>query len=1577
MNELDGLMAPPDSGITLNDFIADPITKLPLSAARNRAASTALLSGDPSTAIDNYRLMMREAEDGKDNVQKQLAARVTSNVNKLDLKGVMGVLSDPKIPYEQKQKALSQFKGSALLNDDNTTLLTNSLTAASQGEPPPQEDARINTVDSIREIYQSWEDVQGIQNAHAAGLDDVSGSTFFGMLEAWVMPFGNNIAAGKMAIAQAEKEGRKLSTWDKMKLYMLPGKATASLSEGLARVPPEKRVEFAKSLVDTISGHSGIIFSNKNQFVQFDKASAILEKGGYGSFQEFVDNVSPLLDVIGVGQLFRKGTKVTKVTKPGTTAANAGIPPTTPPYVSTSRELSTDRVIPATWEVVDDSPKAMPESHRLGKRQERIGMVDTIKRIEMNGVVRSENPSSPASVIAQGNPSQARSLHEAIVEATDDELASAMHGTTREQALANNIAPQVATESGAVVSKVPNIEKSVLDKVVESFSDMIDMIGNTGAIYFTRGEKAVARAAVVHDFRNAEGLTINDAMSSFVVDGGKIKINAVYGLEEGSWLRAETALAQTRLALNRYGILDEEIELLRKEGLDHVPVRLEDVKDLDGNYLIRIKTAHEIDPTDVGNLAGWNVKRNLFDRVSPWLGKFITDPARWVFDAASMLHPGITGPAVVAADKASKLEHYLIQLADQFAGKIKPFDKARKAKIDDYIREANYNGVAFDRTDLMARGFTSEEIDSLKSWRDFWDAHYYLENYDVIRTLNSQGYQLFKNQNTELYARPVAKNQNITNVYDPAQDAVVIHAKADGDALYNANGTYARLRRPTDFNGVTTEYMIVRNTPTEYLRNFRHTDTVLNYRHGYFQIHYDAPKFVDEIVRDAKGVEIGRKAIAVAGDTAEAQGFAERTAMAAGKSINDYKVRGDVRAMQRGGDDWWDLNGAQGRIAQRHRGKLLEDSSGLNHLGDGSYIVSPVDSAIRSARSIAGRTISRPMIEAAKARAIAQYGDMFPSNGIGGKRWPNSLDEIGAKGEPTSKRVADARTTFAYVNYLENGYINNVDAAIKATFNMLAEITGKQGLSKIERGLIKVGESNLPSLAKNSVFMAYVGSNVLRQWIVQAHQVVRTFSYNPIGWANGNIEKYLAEFLGETSGLTKETEFTKFIKGTGLLDSVDKQSLVRGALMDASDASNPGVKAIKKTTGFVRRIGFDAGEIGNLLGHAAAVYDKYKRAGLNVLTKEVADEMHSEIRALSYDMNFAGDMPYNQTSASVLLQFMQVPHKALLQMTNRRLPWQMRARLVAADMVVWGPPSLLVGAIMGHDYLPDNPKMREIYLNGVESMLLNNMFNELFEDNTNIDFTSLDPYGMSGWKKFFQAMYSGGMKDMLLNSPAGQIFVKDQGRTQNAIAAMQRYFAGFIDSEQPPESFIGMMTEIAKITSGFSSAHKASMLLDAKQRYDQFGKTVDKSVNHVEAWAQLFGFGTADTRDLYEISQKVNTRNKEYKDEVLNVYKTMKQYYEKELQNGNKDPKFITAISGFVLNRYKDEPVAIQIIANEIERDAADPNSTLLYQMMKASQIPDHAGLRKEVEISPLTPDEKREMLRRLDDASKAKTKKD
>jgi hypothetical protein len=1022
MSLIDSINADDSGGIDVNSLIEPQRSVAPFAAVRNRAATAALLSKDEGKGIEDFQLMMSQGVEGVDSFRTEKMDAIAESNKKLDIKGVVDILSDPSIPMDQKEKAISGVRNSQFLNDSGNNLLTKNLAKGVKKESFEGESVRLTSADVIRKMYKDRQELQGLVNAHALTLDDSSSTKIVGeAAELMVLPFMNNYNVTKITNDLKKKRGENVNLWDYVKAFVLPGNAMMAERSRLETLPVAKQLEYQAMLNKTLSEQSGLLFSSDNQYAQFEKQMSLSATGQYSTIEQYLDNVSGVLDVVGLGGIprrlksLKKGEAIPTPTQAIPEATRAPVAPSN--AVAEQAQATREAKQAAATEAIrkqeafdpslpTESRPEGPISGILSERTPGVSFLEggsgrkvveevpekkiayLLQRVEANNTVRIENPAAPAKIVQQANPDEAVAIHTAVVKSPDDVAAEALYGTKRVDAIASDILPQVVVGDGRVTTRVPDIQRGLREMAIVDQA-VLEVVHSRGMTEITLAEKQEKLVQVQTRFENAEGLVINDAMSSFSVDGGRIKVGAVYGTVDGGFLRAEEAIAQAQYALRNTGFDPSQVEILAKDGLDHVPVKLEDVAGIDGNYMIRVNAFEDVHLSDLNFVEQFTVKRNLADRLLPLVSNTRGTLANHLMDNASMLSKEITGSAANVSDVSARLEKVLLDLAEQFATRFNKLDKADRARVDNYLREANYNQLAFDVVDLGARGWKPEMVETARAWRKYWDNHYYLENLDLVRTNRANGFQIFETQTEKHIAKPIAKNQNIGKFYDPASGTIVHHTKADGDALYNANGTYAQLRRPITIGSDTVEHILVRNTPREYLRNLRDGDRILNYREGYFQIQYTAPKFVEKAVI-VNGEKVWR-AVAVAGDTAEATHFKDRMVR---QTQEEYRVRGDDRALQRSSDAFWDLNAASGRIAQRVRGKLLEDASGLNHLGDGSYILNPVESAIRSAKSIAGRTISRPMLETAKARAIKQYGEMFPPNQMGGKRWPSSVEEI-------------------------------------------------------------------------------------------------------------------------------------------------------------------------------------------------------------------------------------------------------------------------------------------------------------------------------------------------------------------------------------------------------------------------------------------------------------------------------------------------------------------------------------------------------------------------------------------------------
>lgn len=1178
-------------------------------------------------------------------------------------------------------------------------------------------------------------------------------------------------------------------------------------------------------------------------------------------------------------------------------------------------------------------------------------IADAISSISINGVARVANPTSPIEIMKLANPEKVRDMHSTILMSSGDEVAKAASGVDKTQALANNILPQVSV-GNKVAAGIVDIERAIREKL-KIADDTFRASNETAHVMLTPEELSIATDSRLNRFRDVEGLTIRPDMGGLVHEGDGLNLNiaAVYGTSQGDFVRAEDAINVAKRSLRHMGIQDDEIEILAKKGIGYEVVDKEAVKGIDGSYLVRVKTSHTIDPTDVTYMEKSTVMFNWADRI-PMASR--ANIANMLMDYGSMLDPKLTRAMSVGKDKVAGFEKLLLDLADEFAQPFNKLDSVEKARLDKYFREANFNALPFDKSDLKyTRGFSDEAIEAARKWRDLWDYNYYLENLDVVRSLRNEGYYKLENSVAELFAKEYkVKDSTIRKVYDPDADKIVSLSKAELDELYESGGSYAKLRRPTQLLGEEVEYAIVRKDGSAYLRALRDNDKALNYREGYFQLQYQAARFIDKY--DAA---LGNKprAVAVARDTPSAKAAADRLNRDAPPGVV-YRERADERAWERSSDDWWDVESASGRIAQRHRGQLLERADGINHLGDEtSYILDPVTSAIRSSRSVAGRTIMRPVLDMAKKRFMQDYGHLIPEvNGL--KKFPNNLSQIGERGSAFAKEVGDARTTFNYIQLMENGYINSIDNLQKQVMNAVAETLGNIGMGRAQRATLYTSDFGINQAAKGTVFNAYIATNPIRQLIVQTHQGVRTLAYNPKGWASGEVPKYVVNYIlnaikDPKAIKTKEIqEFIDFVDGSKMLDAVDRNNLIRGSLLEAADrsaAANIARMALKPID-FMRKVGFDKGEQANNLIHLAAVFERYKRKGANIADARVRDEMHSVVRSVGYDMNEAGDLAYNHGFASAILQFMQVPHKAVLNYTNRKIPGKDRMRLALGDLMLWGGPGYLLADYFGTK-LPDDPDARMIILDGLEGFAINKSLQLMMgDDQFKLDTSSLAPMDLVGSTEAVRTLLTEGPWAAIAVSPAGQLLgigaedkLKGPGKIPYAFKNAAMFFNGFDDTTQSPKEFVDVVKDFANISSGLSNGMQAYAMLEFEKKASKLGVTVRNNVDYAEAIAKLAGFNESSQAQLFKMVDKISKKEKDIEKDIVKDVKFFAQYYQDKFGQGIQDTRQLTALTGTLLKRYADDPKAYEIVRREVGKLLKDPESRLMETIMRSSGFKD------------------------------------
>lgn len=1539
---------------TLEDFKTDE-NSAPKARSQasdlNMAAHASVLTDDPATIVDTYRTINAEYETGGTSpTADMMIGNARQRGVQADKRTLVNILTSPEYTDEQKKAAaLETLDQTSSRYEINNIVGVEALAAKVQGETEKRESYRVDIAPDLNVINEVHRQQQIILNKELMKENPGLVQTVGSFVE-YIMPFAGSSVAGEVKAALTDET---ISSYGKAAL--LEGSVKMDLREVLRNTPPEERLEVTQRVVDMINEASTIALPGGNDLARRDYLVSVLGQGTYDDGDVWVDNVFSVLDAIGIGSLISKPVKATKLGK----------------AVSEATEAATD--------VVRSTTKRLVKS-----------------RVQ---------PSTVSQVYRETNPDKAKATFALTMADETEEGAQALYGTDRADVVSDTMLPELLNEDGTVMRKIADIDKPANLSDIEDIS-ALDMAEKTGHIYNFQSEKASAVANVVEGFQNAIGMSARREMFQIGETGDGVNIRAVYGPPDGGFASADTALAMARWSLAKYGVTDDQIKLMvrtpegykaiDKEGFDaYLNVKVERgekgrfVKAPPRDYLIAVDHKYTINPGDITAWAEADVKYNIFDRL---LGKFGGNIAgqgsvqRHFLDPASMLNPVISKGAAAAVDRGAGIEKVLLDKAKVFAEHFSKSDADMQLTMRKLIDEANDMGKEFNYNEMVAAGLRDTEIQAMKAWREYWDEAWRLENADAAKTLKAHGYYEYVDElsDTRLFAKPVHRTQagKATRVMDPTTGDVVRITNDEIKALYETDGTLAKLRRPVIVGDEAIEYIRVANAPGKnYLRGITNNSKVLNYRKGYYSVRYTDPYFVVKRVVDSRGNLLYTKAVATAGNKLDAD------TMARAMSENgdaEYFARPDLKGEQTI-DDTWDLFQSQGRSTQRIRGKRLEEPDSYVTDPMQSNIMDPVESMLVSARSVSNRVAMRDMIETTKQRFINQYAEFLPKGDFGQPVMPKTKADLAYKGDkaPNDKKLADARTTYEYIKYLEEGYINAIDDSYKVVLKNIADIAGNVGFDKADKAFRWMSQQRGPSaLGKNIAFNLYLALNPIRQFIVQSHQAVQLAANFP-KWAlspkSVNQTTVLMSYqLGikpskevlKAAGMTVEegAEMFRQFQLTGQVAAIDKQNLVRGALLDLSDQMSIGKSRVGRawqvTTAPVRwsrKVGFDAGENINTMTSWLAHRDAAISAGRDMSRSDVQADVAASARNYTYNMNAAGDMPYNQNTLAVVFQFMQVPHKALLNMTfNRQLTAKQKMRLAAFNAVMYTLPPAAMYDWFG-DVLPDDPAAREALVHGLEGWVFNSLATMATGEKSSVDFSSLTAADMYGTYEFVHELFSGNLGTALASTPSGQLLFGNNPRITNFAMSAARFF-NVVDDYQDPTTFGQVALEFGKMASGFSNAYKAAYALEYDKKYGIMA-TTDSNVPTPNAIAMALGFQSIEDAQSRFVSNEMYTKSKDFDEDVKKTYQAVKQHISGKYP-GISQTDFALRVTSEAWRVFgNDNYKAKMMIDQMLKRDIANKEASLHSYVIKQNEIFNDSEMEGLIKAIPYEDENKRQML--------------
>lgn len=1245
-----------------------------------------------------------------------------------------------------------------------------------------------------------------------------------------------------------------------------------------------------------------------------------------------------------------------------------------------------------------------------------------------NSVIRSDgNPASLMRMAEIHDPAKARALHAGMANAlADAQLSRPISGTDIPTALADNVMP-----SPTEVTGLTSAGRSLLDEVVRAGLDVDPEIaaifGRISGLPYAQGTKGATKIRVTSDFESATGITtIADTVKIGHDNGGSFVVEGVYAANRDSgFINAMDAIETTQLALRKYGIRDDEVQLLTKAGNGQfIKVTGNPATLQDGEYLTKVVHKYDLSPADImkGDEQGEILSSNwsFFDRFWPFPGS--VGPDKFIFGPASKLAERIRQGGIEVEQRTATLTKILLDKTNTFRKNTRKLSKTRRNVLMGELRRANQEEINLlaDINAQRANGFNAEEIQLIRDWKQIWDSHFFLENTIAVANKRKLGFELVESSDgsTRLFARPQTDPRQVPEgikVYNPSTDEVTTLGRDAINEIYTAKGTVSKLDYPLvrdELRGI--EHIIVDNSSGKFFgRKIRESDWLLRYRQGYYSIRYDTPFFIQREVTDAAGNFLYTKTVQMAGTIKDATLAARRLNNTSDEGFLHEVVPARGKESMLESSEYYDAQVAGGRTTHRVRGEELFRVIGRSDAED-SFVVDPIRSAVQSARSVSNSVSTRLWVEPMKTRFIDEFSDLMPTvDGI--TQWPKSLRDIKQGAVGNEKRFRTARSMYDYINYMEFTNIASIDDIYMASMRGLADIAGNasvkalddtnlsvsKGYEAAEIALRVAGGIRPTAFARNLAFQVLISLNPLRQFVINTHQSVNSLALDPaytVGrLAPDSSSLYLRTLAEKTTG-GKSRIFAKSAKSlnddveqmwkdwqqSGIPQSVTHSELMEGSFNQLGDFLAHKAPDLGKFLSLPKRLGFDAGEYALLQNSWLVMRSRAIKADKDITDIDVLAGIASDAREFSLSSSKATSFQYNQGITGMFLQFLSTPQRALLQMTTSKLLTKSeKLQMGVQNIVMYGVPTTFIGSMSGlledEDISDDT---RNGILFGLESLMVNSLMELFVDEDVDLDLgPSFDAADMGGLYKLIHGVLTTTWSEQLTNTPSVGLFAGHNPRITDFLKETASIFT--VDPEQRPEQAKQAAVALAGVSGLFSNAFKAAYAMEKGRKISATGQVTDPDVSTPEAIFGLFtGIGTA-----------TETRRNIFNDEIFKDYGTSSAFERDVLAWNSEQARAYTrrgidresrafsvgifreAFHAFDLNR----PRALEILRSQLNRNTEGFTQKFYSSIINQTGIKSPSQVANLINISPLSPQvknslrEEQAQLRRFVDTENAK----
>lgn len=1522
----------------LEDFVIEQTDISPTIndvSSSHLAASSSMMTGNIS--IDHYRSV-------KDNLHSQsslnafLEDKLLHRQHLIDqsVEELTSVLMDERKSIEEKtmyKLGVQTIAQQSVEDQNERNEISYTYLSSDSGSYDNDlvDTSRINMSEIIEDVNDRKYRLQTLINEQLQTTEVGTAAKIVDLAEV-IVPFAEWLDA-EMLYNDLSKEGDNPA---------LLGSIKQKLTELREKVPTDQREEWAKQVISIINENEQVIFPDGNILTKVQFLNNIILADDYSGAEEFFDNFTSVLDVVGAGALVRSFSRSASGAKATKTLNNL-------------RSQARDVVVRA--------------------KAQATSIADNIKDV---------------------NPEKSRAIHDITSADETGEAAKAFYGVDRESALASDILP----ETQKIDDSIPN--KTVLD---QDQTQLVNDIAkrNTGD-YLEDVEKIQVQNKMQSEMQHISGMELRK--ESLVIgedlELGGLRIQGLYTPKDSGFKTYDDAQEAFLFSFRHLGLTEKDMTIVKRVGEKYVPTTktLEDGRkalrdeyvrkhqripdDLKPavDYGVRVDFRYEYNIDDVDVVEYLTTKRNWLDAVQIGQGER-GSLTQHLLDSASVLHPRITMPAGRAVDAGAGLRKALVNTFSEFSRAYEKMSKNDRAAMTQYINEANNKGLDFTKQDVLARGFTEEQYQTLRVWRESNDLMYSVTNRDLVQTLNARGFQQYrdKSSNTTFFVKPIARNTVARNseIFDSVDDSLRSYTKEELNKLYEDGGTIAVLTEPMEIGGQTISTIVVRQSPDlGYTRKLAEGDRVLDYRKSYYPVMYDAEHFIYKRVTTSAG-DVYEKTIA----TAKNQQEAESVLSALQKKEPDvefYYRRDKAKTDAPNNIDIPSFNVVSNRqlSAQRHRGEKLGDIDSLDQVGYNN-LLDPLEAVATQIRSLSERVSLRQYLENTKKRWIKMFEPYLDQELLKDKfgrfSFPTRADQIKGVNSTITKEVRDARTMYNYLRGLEHGYINDIDKAWTSLMHSAADVFGSSKLTKLEELANSASQVRPNQQFKTAAFKLLLSLNPLRQAVVQRYQSAQLVSIFPDYMLGKGFGSDWWNFHKARLGLADDAESIKMFeefKRTGLTEAVDTNNLVRDDMLTMADLST--AAKLRSTAmaplRFTQQIGFDAAERG-VLEHAWLAFRNEAIQQGKKLTPADYDEIAAKARSFTLSMNRAGEMPYNQNALSGPFQFLQFMHKsALMPFTNRTLTRAQRGKLLAFNTVMFGVPTAALTYV--YDLFPEESTSRKILEDGFNDLMLNSIIRTISGDDSDIDFGDLAPTEFGGMQEAVYEMFTNGVFDIFTESPSGSLIFGQNPRITDFFKTAGRWLSLRDDYETPglETEFRDVAISFMNLSSGFSNSFKALYALETETKINSLGGTTDDNVTVSEAIAQFFGFRTRDeealrlTKEALYKGRDFNYSDSDMKHDVRAWYTELKKMVTRR-GDSVKSEDFNQRVITEALRVFKrHEGKFLAQVRSLIRKDYKNQEESVISEIVKRFGLQDERTVRDTIEKLP--ENENKDRLRKV-----------